>query len=358
LTLLECKTDPTDPALQRAAAYIRTHAPSSSENYDISTAILFLDRLGDPKDRPLIQNLAIRLLCSQNEDASWGYRANVPDADGAQKLLAFLQSHKQPNGKSVSDKGPIAANTLNEFLQSRVVVVNQGRAKGAHVVKGASLERSSDHSNTQFALLALWAARRHDVPTDHALLASWQRFMMIQNQDGGWAYTAPDVPGAIAAAFPTTNTMSCVGLLALALGHGISPDLQVNPKKPAERVVRPPTQDPRIELGLRSTARWVGQPLAAANVRSAKIDNLYFLWSVERVGVLYELEQINGKDWYAWGAQILVTNQTAGGDWPSVFYPGSEATANTCFALLFLKRSNLVQDLTETFRLQSGIRNP
>ena len=86
--------------------------------------------------------------------------------------------------------------------------------------------------------------------------------------------------------------------------------------------------------------------------------NLYFLWSVERVAMLYDLKTIGGKDWYAWGAQILVHNQRAGGEWPSEFYHGHSLPLNTCFALLFLRRSNLVQDLTDNLRLSTGIRDP
>ena len=86
------------------------------------------------------------------------------------------------------------------------------------------------------------------------------------------------------------------------------------------------------------------------------MQNLYFLWSVERVAMLYDLRTIGGKDWYGWGAQILVHNQQPNGAWPTAFYHGNNPPLNTCFALLFLKRSNLVQDLTNNLRLYTGIR--
>jgi hypothetical protein len=58
--------------------------------------------------------------------------------------------------------------------------------------------------------------------------------------------------------------------------------------------------------------------------------------------MLYDLKTIGGKDWYAWGAQIIVNHQSADGSWTQ----GPYYSASTSFALLFLKRSNLVQDLT------------
>ncbi len=68
----------------------------------------------------------------------------------------------------------------------------------------------------------------------------------------------------------------------------------------------------------------------------------YFLWSLERVAVALDLDTLGGKDWYGWGSEIVVANQAADGSWHGE-YP---ATADTCFALLFLKRANLTADLT------------
>src|SRR5438067_5141638 len=57
LTLLECGVPATDPAVRRAAAFVRRQAPGNDATYEISLAILFLDRLGDPQDEPLIRAL-------------------------------------------------------------------------------------------------------------------------------------------------------------------------------------------------------------------------------------------------------------------------------------------------------------
>jgi len=88
------------------------------------------------------------------------------------------------------------------------------------------------------------------------------------------------------------------------------------------------------------------------------MQNLYFLWSVERVAMLYDLKTIGGKDWYGWGAQTLLPNQFADGHWQGGFYHGHSPHLDTCFALLFLKRSNLVPDLTENLRLRMVIHDP
>ena len=117
-------------------------------------------------------------------------------------------------------------------------------------------------------------------------------------------------------------------------------------------------ENPAIQNGLRALGQHIGTPSKDAAARPA-MQNLYFLWSVERVAMLYDLKTIGGKDWYGWGAQILLANQQPDGQWNGgQQYTGEDAHLDTCFALLFLKRSNLVSDLTENLRLHMVIRDP
>jgi hypothetical protein len=86
--------------------------------------------------------------------------------------------------------------------------------------------------------------------------------------------------------------------------------------------------------------------------------SLYFVWSVERIGVLYDLTHIGAnQDWYKWGVGLLLPTQNADGKWETGSYHGSNAIHDTCFALLFLKRVNLAQDLTD-LNLFMGITDP
>ena len=79
---------------------------------------------------------------------------------------------------------PIAAETLPLHLRNLpVVIMHSKSADRLTITPGAD-----DNSNTQFALLALWAARRHDVPTEQALLLAQKRFYHSQFPDGRWAY--------------------------------------------------------------------------------------------------------------------------------------------------------------------------
>jgi hypothetical protein len=73
----------------------------------------------------------------------------------------------------------------------------------------------------------------------------------------------------------------------------------------------------------------------------------YFLWSLERTAVAYGLDKIGNTDWYTWGADFLVTDQEKDGSWQGVH---GDYGADTCFALLFLRRADLAKDLSASLR--------
>src|SRR5205814_744690 len=83
--------------------------------------------------------------------------------------------------------------------------------------------------------------------------------------------------------------------------------------------------------------------------------NRYFLWSVERVGVLLGLEKIGDTEWFKAGASALLKNQTEQGGWKSSWAdtdPGG--LSDTEFAILFLRKANLGSDIS---RLLEGSRS-
>ena len=81
--------------------------------------------------------------------------------------------------------------------------------------------------------------------------------------------------------------------------------------------------------------------------RLDKLD-LYCLWTMERVAVLYNLRALGSLEWYPAGVQLLLPLQREDGSWnPKGTTCLEEPCVATSFALLFLKRSNLARELTE-----------
>jgi hypothetical protein len=70
------------------------------------------------------------------------------------------------------------------------------------------------------------------------------------------------------------------------------------------------------------------------------------------------LRTLGGKEWYPWGVSYLLPAQRADGSWVGQGYRGSTSTVDTCLALLFLKRADLVPGLAKELRLRVAIADP
>jgi hypothetical protein len=195
--------------------------------------------------------------------------------------------------------------------------------------RGQEKEGTTDNSNTQFATLALWAARRYDIPMDRTIELLVKRFRTSQNANGSWGYRY-----RLGGGEGESPQMTCVGLIGLAVGHGQAAELF----RGADRA-----RDAMLLNGFVALRNHIGKP--AGRMQNLPMPNLYFLWSLERVAVLYDLPAIGDRDWYRWGVEQLVANQQPQGNWDKGGYPGASVTADTCLALLFLKKVNLAEDL-------------
>jgi hypothetical protein len=366
LALLECGVPADDMTLKRVTGQVRTYmaGPHAVRTYDLSLALLYLDRLGDPADRPLIQSIALRLIAGQEQDGGWGYVCPRLKPAEEKAFLAALRRVRpemvgelfvrvdkdrllEPSGLHVSgielpDRSVATLQAVRGKLQDaqRDLKAFPDLARSASLctiedappsnnkqkppARTAPLPQrfskfgDADNSNTQFAALGLWVAGRYDIPCERALALMSARFRITQRPNGGWSYKPTDPAD--------TPSMTCAGLLALAIGHGVR--LGSSDQKRA---------DPQIQSGLQYLAR---------HLEKSPTRNLYFVWSLERVGVLFNVEKVGKTDWYEWGTRHLVATQGRDGAWSAGGYFDANAVHDTCFALLFLKQANLVGDLS------------
>ena len=347
LTLLECGVKPNDPAVQQRAEEVRKAAVDLNHTYSLALAILFLDRLGDPGDSPFVLSMGVRLLAGQNQSGGWSYNCPAPPEAEVKRLQSLVgQRSEQVQVQQYTGAQPDPLKAPPPLPpEIRDLIRNIRQPQG-----DSSMFGLGDNSNTQFAILGLWAARRHGLPVQITLARAAERFRRSQNSDGGWGYL-PNRSGG-----DSTGAMTCVGLLGLALHMGTANEavLRTNPKTPLTRLPRDPERDQSARLGLLALGTSIGgNPKDAAAKGPVKLNKgYYFLWSVERVAVANGLKTIAGKDWYRWGSTILVDSQRADGSWQGEY--GAEV--DTCFALLFLRRANVAPDLT--FFLKGRIEDP
>jgi hypothetical protein len=356
LTLLECGVPADDPVVKRAAQFVRKGCVACDKTYELALSILFLDRLGDRKDRYTIEVLAARLIAGQTPTGGWTYKCPVLTTVQHKSLMAALRAKKLTPARLRADVRGLPV------LQDPAKLVPVEPPDKRHV----AIWGTTDNSNTQFAMLAIWAARRQGLPVERTLKLIVNRFETHQNPDGSWAYDY-----RLGGGMPERPPMTCVGLLGLAIGHGMARDdtanqpvealalgivgfpgpapvllavERINKQLAAREAVKQGQQDQRVLGGFVALNKHIGMP--AGRMENLPQVSIYFLWSVERVGVLYNLARVGEKDWYRWGAEILVANQQPAGHWQGGGYPGSTPASDTCLALLFLKRANLASDLT------------
>jgi hypothetical protein len=365
-TLLECGVPASDPDVQELAAYIRKQEDSLNHTYSIALALFFLDRLGDPKDQALIETFGLRLVAGQVRTGAWSYHCPILEENVQKKLAAYLRTNANlvPGSSGVKTTGlkelPAPARDISSVIWlnggDRALAkagppAQEGLGRGVFMVAFGS---TYDNSNTQFALMGLWVAKRNGAPVQPALALQERHFRRTQRRDGGWGYNG------------TMETSPCsmtsAGLVGLAVGHGTALEQSKGNKKPAP--------DANVALGFKFLAanlanevqngaglRFLGQPAINANRKpaDAQNDNYYLFWSVERVGVIFDLKSVGGKEWYPWLSKRIVKAQTKSGGWYASIMgnranDGPISVPYSCFALLVLKRANVAPDLTKDIR--------
>ena len=185
LTLLECGVRADDPDVRRAAEAVRGAGIEANQTYSLSLSILFLDRLGDAQDIPLIESMTVRLLGGQDAGSGgWSYTCPRLGPDEVRRLREHLRQRNELEGRRQPPREPGKRRTVQDLPREiRQQLDRVGRAQAG----GAGVGGGTDNSNTQFAVLALWVARRHGLPVEQALARIDARFRTSQNADGGWS---------------------------------------------------------------------------------------------------------------------------------------------------------------------------
>ncbi len=221
----------------------------------------------------------------------------------------------------------------------------------------------TDMSNTQYALLGLAAAARCGIEAppevwtraaEHVLReqeadgidGTWwienpawtkegtsERFIAgSRAKQRGWCY----LPGHVAL---PTGSMTAAGVTCLALAKDRLWHLGA---------LEPPLRA-RIDIGLRDGLVWLGENLDVTRnpepSGAAAMWHYYWLYGLERVGAKTGVTYLGKRAWYREGADHLLAAQQKDGSWPQAGKDGlpadhtESAITQTCFAVLFLRRS-------------------
>jgi hypothetical protein len=184
----------------------------------------------------------------------------------------------------------------------------------------------TDFSNSQFALLGLHEAAKAGARVNSSVFirarVSW---VNSQNPDGGWGYMPnyTQSTGSMTSA-GVASLYICGNALAMNRGRG---------KQTDDGVVccTPYVEYRPIARGL----KWLTQHFSVQRNPGSGTWYYYYMYGVERVGILSGLRHFGEHDWYREGAAELLDRQRQGGVWREC-----DEAVDTAFALLFLAKGH------------------
>jgi hypothetical protein len=206
-----------------------------------------------------------------------------------------------------------------------------GENAGEYTYFNAGPSGGTDHSNSQYGVLGMWACSDQvEVPETFWTQAD-QSWRQDQGPDGSWGYSAK--PGTVdTKGKPVVGTanMTAAGLATLF----ITQDFRFRDRglECSGNIV-----DPNIESGLKWMATHFKEALSGAGF------GFYGLYGIERIGVASGYKYFGNIDWYKTGADFVLKLQKPDGSFPPINATNLTTKAsvvNTCFALLFLARGS------------------
>ena len=303
-----------------------------------------------------IRRATAYLRANQLAGGGWGgrghYRAQGMNALAA---LALLNAGVSPDDAALSRVIDQVANYANEYtyvvaLKCQVLAAADPAKympplrTAAAWLQGTQLSTGmwpysrqvrgrGDNSNTQFALLGLHEAAKAGVHVDpNVWFRSRKHFENTQNGDGGWYYTARG---------RSYGSMSVAGLASLYI-CGQRLHVGAGPSRFHNGIYLDCgkyQQNRAIAAGI----RWITDNFSVRqNPGRGATWLYYYLYGLERCGMVSGLRNFGAHDWYRQGAAFLVGAQGPDGRLTATTY-------DTAFGLLFLAKGNrpvLYQKLT------------
>ncbi len=295
-------------AVQRGAAYLRSRQAASGH----------WPRYSQPGGTTALSVVALLNAGVSRDDASLqrGLRAilatpNVHTYVVALKIMALATADQRAYAAEIQTAADWLADT-----QLKNGAWTYGRARGG----------AGDHSNTQFALLGLHEAKQAGAKVSQDVWGRaekhWTRTQ--RGNDGGWGYSGggPSRP---------TGSMTAAGVASLYIvGNSLTKGRERGFTKDGRgRGCGQYAQNKPIAAGI----GWLTRNFTVRSNPGHRGWHLYYLYGLERVGMLTGFSRFGRHDWYREGAAYLVGVQQANGSWQNQVH-------ETAFALLFLGKGH------------------
>jgi hypothetical protein len=291
-TLLHAKVDLRHPVFQKWLHEIMKEKLELT--YSVVLHAMLLQELDATRYQRRIAYCGQYLLDNLCKNGQWSYGSPAPSGGIATSGGSSIFGFKMKLGPPLKPKNQI-----------RLRVRKTGPATG-------------DNSNSQYAALGLRACMEANVilPKEVFVQAAgwWKK---NQNEDGGWGYGSGNTA--------SYGSMTAGGVASLIILHHYG-GLGV--------------KAPCIQRGL----KWMeGNFQVNTNPVRDAFWQYYYLYALERVGMLGLYEKIGPHAWYPIGANYLLKQQKPDGSWVNAtkYSEGNRIVWDTCFAILFLSRATM-----------------
>ncbi|MDR2439720.1 MAG: DUF4159 domain-containing protein [Planctomycetaceae bacterium] len=292
------------------------HASSGERCGATALAILALVSCGVPKDDPAIQRGMKYLRLFSGKEAGRNYSISL-------QTMAFCAVDPERDR-------PLIRNNI-ALLERNQIHGNSEHNGGWYYTPWEGNSGSSDLSNSQFSILALYEAERLgiSVKTDTWLRAQryWEQ---SQNPNNAWGYNPRPGGGSN----DTRGSMSCAGIASLIITSGILDTGTASVRGDKIFCFQQPNH--RIAVKIKKGLSWLASNFSVS--QNPHVGNwlYYYLYALERVGRMTNQRFIGQHDWYREGAdKILRLRDPIDGAWRG---QGTGDTSSTAFALLFLSK--------------------
>ncbi len=276
-------------AHQRETGLWRYGGGSDEDLSNAQYAMLGLDaaeRMGVAVPKEVYEKAALRLIETQREGDEQVTPFPIPGADHSFRDLAKIEQKLRKELKKIERK--YARDDDEEAQVEREDRVHTAERKAAE-----------------------------------AVLESVSREQLVAR---GWAYYPPGVPGDHWKV-TVNGSMTASAMAALFICKA---RLERTPR--FERELRP-----KIDAALRSGAAWLAKHFAIDQNPGGQYHHYYYLYGLERAGVLGLIQSFGPHEWFDLGVEHLLKAQGKTGQWKAA-QSTAGAVPDTCFALLFLAR--------------------
>jgi len=315
LTMIHAGIPETNPKFDE---YLRHCLQAPLEKtYKVACLAMALEELDASGYQMKIAQCAQFLVDNQAANGQWHYGAPVDV-----KNYPFVEREKKTASEGAK---PAGAREFGPTVRER-----KKPTKSIVVAQTKHTGEAGDNSNSQYAALGLRACFDANIklPADCLHLARkwWVESQWPDDTEAkvgkgavnsggdttriqGWSYKKPGDEGQKAPYHAmTAGAVGATVILEYMLGRDFKKDAVT-----------------------KAGVNWLAKNYAINN-------NLYYMYALERAGMLYDTVKFGDHDWYQEGAKLLVHSQNDDGSWGKN-EKVEKNTHDTCFAILFLKKA-------------------